>query len=979
MGQTPEALEKLKPSQNKTIITGIIGAVFFIVSTVSCYCGQVWPPDGSVVVCPISRDTWISSVDGERKGNNGRSTKLKIKGRQEFALLDVDLERLKGRLISGALLHLRSSTPKKAPLARLGISSIAGSWHEGSSNYYRPQDGSACFEQGLLNRQDWAYPGSNILDVIFSRGHSRWRFADCSIPDNQGWQTCAVHPDVVAVRLAGISEGFCIFDDLGSVWGIGKNGFEYTKLPNRFFFSRESWKSGPWMEIWVSGEDSIPPLPVENISTDSRGLKPGEVIVSWTTPQDSGGGKTLGFKVGYKQNGVENRVPNYLVPMAGPTGGTVRMHIQDLDLIPGKALILTIRPVDSAGNVGSASTSEIRTACLPMSIETSGSLPNAFPLDIRLPVVGGLKISIVDLLDKIDPVTGGMIPLRPKGYKGGNHLFCAKQKKIRLYGARNEHVCFQVNLAGKAKKVEMAIEFHDQLLSPKIYEFGYIHVQQGRDTRILPDPLLLLADTFSIPSTAGMVRLEKQANHSLVCEIYIPHEIHSDLKNGTLILKNGQETLKFDIELNVYDFTLPDKLSFVPEMNVYGLSIPFRTYGYYRLAHTHRTCLNRLPYGWNGNPYFAPDWNNGRFRWDRWDRFMEPLFTGAAFDDLPRKGQPVDVFYLPFNENWPAKVHGNYLNSYWADEAFKPKYQKMLSRSFRAFAEHIEKKGWRNTRFQFYLNNKVYYRKNDKFSMAPWIFDEPENIQDFWALRWYGSLWRNSVKPVVGNSKLEYRCDISYGEYKRDILDGIIDVEYIGGKNDQILRMNQEGALKNGPWNFVEYGAVNPVNKGNFKPVLWCRQAWMKSCRGILPWQTIGTEKDWIKNARSAVFYPGKKGPVPSIRLKAFTRGQQDTEYLTMLSEGSNFSRYQIRNNLKKLTMLYDTDYESVSAISLWQSRAWLAEMICRKKSVSESNTKIVNIKRMANNKRRVPDIGYATPSPSHERVKPTCQGDCFK
>ena len=39
---------------------------------------------------------------------------------------------------------------------------------------------------------------------------------------------------------------------------------------------------------------------------------------------------------------------------------------------------------------------------------------------------------------------------------------------------------------------------------------------------------------------------------------------------------------------------------------------------------------------------------------------------------------------------------------------------------------------------------------------------------------------------------------------------------------------------------------------------------------------------------RCRLFYPGrdaKEGPIPSIRLKAYRRGQQDVEYLTLLSQ----------------------------------------------------------------------------------------------
>ena len=54
-----------------------------------------------------------------------------------------------------------------------------------------------------------------------------------------------------------------------------------------------------------------------------------------------------------------------------------------------------------------------------------------------------------------------------------------------------------------------------------------------------------------------------------------------------------------EVPLEVWDFALPDRLSFVPQMNAYGLPDAQET-AYYRLAHEHRTCLNCLRYSWQG-------------------------------------------------------------------------------------------------------------------------------------------------------------------------------------------------------------------------------------------------------------------------------------------------------------------------------------------------------------------------------------------
>ena len=57
--------------------------------------------------------------------------------------------------------------------------------------------------------------------------------------------------------------------------------------------------------------------------------------------------------------------------------------------------------------------------------------------------------------------------------------------------------------------------------------------------------------------------------------------------------------MELDVALQVWDFTLPDYLSFLPEMNCYGL--PENERAYYRLAHRHRTVINRVPYSQRGS------------------------------------------------------------------------------------------------------------------------------------------------------------------------------------------------------------------------------------------------------------------------------------------------------------------------------------------------------------------------------------------
>lgn len=893
-----------------------------------------WPPKGSVVRVPIVRDNWMSSVGGERYGNNGGSSRMKLKGRQEYSVFDFDPAPLRGRLITGALWHVRCVNAKD-PLLRVTVSTLASPWVEGTGSRYDHQDGSSCFHQAELGKRDWSYPGSTLMDVAYGGGRTMWRFAEASPPDRTGWQAVAVDPNVLAARVAGLSYGLAAYDDVGSVWSYRGGKFTYTTFPNRFIASRHQSRGEPWLEVWVAGTDARAPGAVTNITATTDGLPAGEAMVTWTTPADTGGGKTLGFNVSYAASGRSRPVPRYLIPMAGTVGQQVRMHLTDLDLLAGATVTLRISAVDSAGNVGPAATGTIQVSAEPAAMTLPEANIEPFKPSTNLPTAGPLKVGVADVLDKINPATGAMIPPQPGGYLGGNHLWSAAKKLIRLHAARNEAVCFQVNLAGSARRARATLTFPFRAgVKAKVERFDYVQTSAG----ILPDVIVPLGKggQFAVPF-ADDPQAAGAKNVSLLCEAYVGRDAKSGPCAGTLRIEADGKTLEIAVELNVWDFTLPDKLSFIAEMNAYGTADPKTGLEYYRVAHEHRLCLNRLYYNWRGRPSRGPKWTGSGFDWREWDADFGPLLDGSAFADLPRAGEPVDVFYLPLCENWPAPIEKNYLKTYWIDRAFRPGYRAELDKAFAAFARHCDRRKWHETIFEFYLNNKVYHKREGGWdrSSALWIFDEPVNTQDFWALRWYGVAWQEAVAAAAGKAKMWYRADVSYSQFEREIFRDVLDIECLGGTNEQKVRMAAERSLLGGGGQHTQYGSANDPAHANLQPVLWCLKSFTDGSIGVLPWQTIGSAEKLAKGAPTGLFMPAPdgNGVVPSVRVKAFRRGQQDVEYLTLLGEVSGKPLFAVAGMVRKRIDLSGkvnksseadagtVKFDKANALALWRLR----------------------------------------------------------
>jgi len=853
--------------------------------------------DVTTVKAPVNRDTWFSDVGKEADGSNGGSPQLKVKSIQEMSLIDIDPAPLKGRVIVGGTLHVHLSG--KEILHRITVSSFGADWVEGDATSYAEKSGVSTFNHRLHPDTPWAYPGGDLTAVMLGRGGTIWHMAEASPPDADRWQTIAVDPSVIAARVAGISYGFLVFDDTGTEWTRDGDRFTLHGFPNRFMHSSNSRPpTAPYLTIDLGEADTHPPGVPTELRSDAAGLPPGEAYVSWVTPPDAGKAGVIGFFVD-----VDGRpAPRYLIPVAGKAGQRVTMRLRDLGLRAAQTATVSVKAVDGAGNAGPSASLQMR-----LSDESLAPLPGAnaepFKGTGEVAKLGDAQIAIIDALDKVQPVSGEMIPPQAPGYFLSNHLWDGKQ--IHLFAARNEIVSFQLLARGKVHELTAALTFDStpakgRRLDDEVRYYALRNVSSKIGP--VPDPLVPLArgkPMLSIPDPADPIAGQQQG--SLLCEINVPDVPAGDI-TGTLAISVEGHELKIPVVLKVWDFALPDSLSFLPEMNCYDL--PEKEADYYRLAHRNRTVLNRVAYHHSGSisPGCAPAWDpkTRKLDWAQWDQRFGKFFDGSAFAGEPRPGVPLELFYLPLFENWPTPMDGNYNGDYWADRAFPESYKRDFIEVSRQFARHFNEKGWNDTIFQCFFNGKNNFKQAGwSHGTCPWLLDEPANFQDFWALRFFGELFHQGIDlGPPGNAKLLFRADISRPQWQRDSLDGVLDYNVVGGGafrqyNRMVMdRKQQFGQI------VIPYGGSNDPADSNVQPLAWCIDSWSLGGDGVLPWQTIGEESSWKKADALSLFYPGQpaglNGPVPSIRLKSYLRGEQDVEYLTILAAAEKQSRDQM-------------------------------------------------------------------------------------
>lgn len=392
---------------------------------------------------------------------------------------------------------------------------------------------------------------------------------------------------------------------------------------------------------------------------------------------------------------------------------------------------------------------------------------------------------------------------------------------------------------------------------------------------------------YDTPAVGPHIDPVMPSQRGRLLEFQIPKDAKPGRRVGTLRVDG--KSVPFG--LTVWNFALPDKLSFIAEMNGYGL--PNHAREFYRLAHAHRLTLNVLPYGWTGKVSVAPRLlPGGGFDWTKWDADHGPLLDGSAFADLPRGRVPVETLYLPLNENWPMKQEQSFKGGYWIERAYEENYWKEFRSASQAFARHFAERRWNETVAEFFLNNKVYFKQQrgrwDACS-APWIFDEPMHTQDFWALRRFGLEFLRGASEAPG-PRMAFRIDVSRPEWQRDLLDGVTGVEVVSGALREHRDRVVSSARRHGKLVYM-YGSASKLGANRAADVAWCAETWALGADGVVPWQTIGKMDSWSKPDDLALLYPTDAGAAGSLRLKAFRTGQQLAEYLTVYSSVSGQPR----------------------------------------------------------------------------------------
>ncbi|MHC4716437.1 MAG: hypothetical protein ACYS5V_05660 [Planctomycetota bacterium] len=854
-------------------------------------------------------DVWLSDANNEeRNSSSGLAGRLKIKSIQEMAAIRFDASPAAGRKVLAARLFLRPTGEHM--LRYIRVSTVNGDWIEGTGRTgYGPGDGATFNHADFATRRPWAWRGSQFCDVIMGSGNTLTCWAEAQKAPG-GWLSVKVSPELVYALVAADTDGLAVMDG-------GTLAFF-----NNFVHSVQSGASAPYVSVELG--DALTRVPAKPRLRAAPAPRLAHLATGAVTVTIDPDPNVLCWRVKVNGRGVERwRIKH---PAAsGPT----RLVLDELP--PKTACRLEVVAVAPGG---AASAPAVAT------VTSSPSLDQRVRLGAFVPPEGGsappsrrgkVRVWALPPLVKINPARpralfddlgAGGDPTRANAVWDG--------KRIRLHGCRGEYVSYQLCIENLGKAPLKGVKIVPQPLTGtgstriggsevELYKNWYA---RNKNNKWQPAYCVPLAhgQAFQIPDPRRKLRV--QQNQTVVVDVYVPKDAKPGKATGSVTVSAaGAEDIALPVELTVYDFVLPDRLSFWPELNAYN--VPRNTHDYYRLAHQHRCIMNC----WVIRPQLRGSGRNIKVDWTRYDKVVGPLVSGKAFRNNRRASMPVECMYLPFEDSWPTPltrqtynyqghwpgrgesndhITKHYMTAPYIGDALSQDYKDAFAAVQKQFVKHFRRKGWNRTEMQCFYGGKNTHRTQYGVNMW-WTTDEPYHWDDWLSLQFFDRLWTKGRKALgVGADRWAARADISRPQWQGKVLDGIVDTVYFGtgafGSADMYRRcrlLEQDTHLK-----VMVYGSANPDNASNTQSVVWILNAWTNRANGVLPWQTLcGSERALDTNdsatSGNALLVPAEQRlgmtVVGDMRLKALREGQQIAEYMKILADRHGLTREQIK------------------------------------------------------------------------------------
>ena len=868
--------------------------------------------------------------------NGGAATELPLHGNESVILVRYDLERIRGWTISKGIWHgklLRGQTRS------LGFTALTADWEEGTGQLKDPAKDGATYRWADFEKKPWREESAPLTHILRGNGQSLAAYSSLAtaVTGTDQWVSFPIDPVIVQALVAGAANTIAITDEKGQVAG------------QAVFASREDTNNCPYIEIEGGLVDMTAPGAIAHLNafTHSALRRKNTVgaLLSWIAPGDDGNyGQAFMYEVRYAPSPTRfedaTPLPQYKIPWPQPQGQQDRMIVEDLE--PNTDYTFFIRAKDETGQSGPIS--EIKLVTPSLIAYPEAPTPDSYsaqPIDVA---AGAVSLQIMDELVGIDPLNGaisdGPQNARPEPVDHSS-FWDRSTRTIHLRAAQNETVGFTFSLIQK-DSVFPSLTFHVQdFQGPQTTLSGHdLQLYQTRYAQFADpktgwrwqgDALIPIQHTLSLDKP-----LQGQKAQSVYAELHVPTTLESGLYRGQISVARGAGS---ECKLNILLDVLPIQLPIRPRFDI-ELPIPASIATLYRkdptnaasienayqeIAHDHRCTLAILPYTRTGN-FSGPTVPNVSGKgaalsisnWGDWDQRFRSYLSGDPFSKNDRGEMDACHFILPTFENWPTPFANGYQCS--SEEirnadglrifagpsdgvysCMNSDYWRAFRASLRQFAHHLKEIDVQAATAHVWLNNGPVAGYNGK--APPWSLGHPLYRDDFLALEAFAQV-SGSEAPLFGN-RLAFRVNVPdptalavYGLQRFSILS-------VSDPTPAAWQLLRERTAMTGETLWLQMNALPLENSTTLLEAIGLRY-FLEGADGWTIRDVAGRPEHLTRAQPQSLIYCGLplniEGPLPSLRLKALRRTQQDIEYLILLQDKMQWTREQLSEFVDQTT-----------------------------------------------------------------------------
>ncbi|MDX2197646.1 MAG: hypothetical protein SF069_01585 [Phycisphaerae bacterium] len=742
---------------------------------------------------PIVADNLLIANPAEaQNASAGTLRSHQLQARNTYALFRFDLSAVRGEVVTSAALRLHR---EQFHLIRCGLSTLATPqrWIEGDADSPTPTADAPCFAYAGYSPtrellRPWARGGSDIRDVSFGFGGSRWTTALPRYDPGTDWFEFPIPPEWINAMLVGLqAPGLLVSDDFHRAETYASVHARESAFPPELR-----------IETRLARPEAASTAPPKSLRVERDSL--GREFLIYDADASIGEQVVL-----CKEEPTTDSARGVLLPlfdMPAPAPGP-RRALLSLTRSPEHRFV-AVRAYDADGGW-----SKYAWTALPAPPAMQADAPAIREL-VRYELPQEMQAPFT--LDAAPALSEDGRWIRSVATTWWDPI----NGPIDLEAGRNESAAFQVVLAGAPGEYRVLLsEWRSPgsatpAVQTTLYRENYILSRLGRE-KYCPDPLtriengelLALRDMQKFgaamasppasrpagevgpPASAPTSSATSQpARNKVVQTIWVDLAIPrgaaiGQWKSRLIVTRDGMAMLDMPVLLNVVEPTLPDELSYLVSLQT--RQFPFAAFGatdpsgsaawalldqLHRAAHAQRLTLVPIPYANDGRPLpgFAPKVGDTAspdgaliVDWVEWDRRFARWLDGSAFRGLPRDGAPLQRVVLPISEGWPADyrferapkdwlygrkyhfkpvrteyVRGTRANPQPDDymrwplsEAFSAEYSRRIAAGVAAFADHATAQGWAKTRFDILPLNLPGGRNNTWLRLS-----EPEIVDD---------------------------------------------------------------------------------------------------------------------------------------------------------------------------------------------------------------------------------------------------------